>query len=84
MKQHRFKLLMLVLMLMFVVQVAAASAQSLDVSNLVTQLFDGVNTWITSLGGILVIGPAIGLAVIIIGLIVISIQKGLKMAKGGN
>jgi len=71
------------LVMMLVIPTAIASAQSLDITGLTTTLFDAVNSWIPSLGPILVIGPAIAIAVLVIGLIVISIRNGIKSASGG-
>lgn len=84
MKNKVYFTVLAMLLLMFFLNVMVASAQSLDVSGLVTTLFDATNTWIPSLGPILVIGPAIAIAVLIIGLIVVSIRNGIQSAKSGK
>lgn len=77
-------MLLMMLMLMLMLTVSAASAQSLDLSGLVDDVFEQANTWIPVFGPILAIGGAITIAILLVGLIISKIVAGIKGATGGR
>lgn len=61
-----------------------ASAQSLDVEQVLISLMTAINDWIPGLGEVLVIGPAILIGAIIIKLIVFSIADGIASIRNSS